>query len=286
MASSRLPINVHELRASRRSPGFGVSGNAPRAPISRRFITAAGNTSRPPARITMSSASAKRLASGTVGPEPMTAGSSPTTSEIASVTTGTVEAAASHPPLTADRCLRTVLSSVIVSPLAKQPIGRLLLVVETEASGRHSHQRRRAAGHQHQQNSGVVLLAGQLERGAPRALAVNGWHRMVAADGRQPRVQNGIRRRDDETAGHAVLQTAHGARRHRHAALPTASSRTGPCGSGRSSSARSTSTRGSTAASAALRVARRSEFSDAAGTVSVCAWDRTTRRGRSRHRTS
>ena len=47
----------------------------------------------------------------------MTAGSSPGTSEIARVTTAAgAAAAASRPPLIADRCLRTVLISPIVAP--------------------------------------------------------------------------------------------------------------------------------------------------------------------------
>ena len=62
-------------------------------------------------------ASAKVVGSGTVGPEAMTAGSSPGTSEIAKVTTRAgAAAAASRPPLIAERCLRTVLISVIVAP--------------------------------------------------------------------------------------------------------------------------------------------------------------------------
>src|SRR6266404_3713368 len=52
-----------------------------------------------------------------VGPEAMTAGSSPGTSEIASVTMRAgAAAAASLPPLMAERCFLTVLISVIVAP--------------------------------------------------------------------------------------------------------------------------------------------------------------------------
>ena len=62
-------------------------------------------------------ASAKVVGSGTVGPEAITAGSSPGTSEIARVTTRAgAAAAASRPPLIAERCLRTVLISPIVAP--------------------------------------------------------------------------------------------------------------------------------------------------------------------------
>ena len=46
----------------------------------------------------------------------MTLRSSPTTSEIARQTVGPAAAAARRPPLTADRCLRIVLSAVISAP--------------------------------------------------------------------------------------------------------------------------------------------------------------------------
>src|SRR5439155_23694486 len=62
-------------------------------------------------------ASAKFVGSGTLGPEAITAGSSPGTSEIARVTTQAgAAAAASRPPLIADRCFLTVLISPIVAP--------------------------------------------------------------------------------------------------------------------------------------------------------------------------
>ena len=65
-------------------------------------------------------ASAKLVGSGTVGPEAITAGSSPGTSEIARVSTRAgAAAAASRPPLIADRCLRTALISPIVAPRAR-----------------------------------------------------------------------------------------------------------------------------------------------------------------------
>ena len=75
---------------------------------------AAGMAARTPNRSIPASASANVDASGTVGPEPITLGSSSTgeiTSEIASVVTGHRAAAASRPPLTADRCLRTAFNS-------------------------------------------------------------------------------------------------------------------------------------------------------------------------------
>ncbi len=68
--------------ASRGSPGFGVSSAA----CSRWRPTAGGSVMRYRSR--MARASAKVVASGTVGPEAITEGSSPGTSEIASVSTG------------------------------------------------------------------------------------------------------------------------------------------------------------------------------------------------------
>ena len=59
------------------------------------------------------------MASGTVGPEPITAGSSPGTSLIARVTTRAgAAAAARRPPLIADRCFRTAFISVMLAPQA------------------------------------------------------------------------------------------------------------------------------------------------------------------------
>ena len=58
------------------------------------------------------------MRSGTVGPEAITAGSSPGTSEMVSVTTlAGWHAAARRPPLMADRCLRTQFISAMLAPL-------------------------------------------------------------------------------------------------------------------------------------------------------------------------
>ncbi|MPN27848.1 hypothetical protein SDC9_175282 [bioreactor metagenome] len=65
----------------------------------------------------MRKASAAVVGSPTVGPEAITAGSSPGTSEIASVSSGAGQAAsARRPPLIAERCLRTQLISPIAAP--------------------------------------------------------------------------------------------------------------------------------------------------------------------------
>ena len=112
-ASRAVAINTARLLARRRSPGLGVS-SAPE----RRWSTTAAGSSSPYLSIT-ASASAKVVASATVGPEAITAGSSPGTSEMRSVTTRAgVAAAASRPPLIAERCLRTELISAMVAPEA------------------------------------------------------------------------------------------------------------------------------------------------------------------------
>ncbi len=102
--------------ASRGSPGLGVSGRSPRAPARSSATTAGGNESSPPNRASRDTASPNVLGSATVGPDPMRLRSSPTTSETASVSTGAAAAAASCPPLMADRCLRTVFSSSMPAP--------------------------------------------------------------------------------------------------------------------------------------------------------------------------
>ena len=97
--------------ASRGSPGFGVSSAA------RARWSIADRGSVMPYLSSTARASAKVEASGTVGPEAMTAGSSPGTSEITRVTSRAGwAAAASRPPLMADRCLRTAFISPIGAP--------------------------------------------------------------------------------------------------------------------------------------------------------------------------
>ena len=62
-------------------------------------------------------ASAKVVRSGTVGPEPITPGSSLGTSEISHDSTRAGWAAmASRPPLMAERCFRTVFISTMLAP--------------------------------------------------------------------------------------------------------------------------------------------------------------------------
>ena len=82
----------------------------------------------------MARASASVVGSGTVGPEPITAGSSPGTSEIASVTTRAGgRARASRPPLMRERCFRTRVDLADVGARAQQRPRHRLLVGERQA---------------------------------------------------------------------------------------------------------------------------------------------------------
>ena len=101
------------VRASLGSPGFGEF-LGPRLQVRddrRRLLD--------PIRARIALASAKVVGSGTVGPDAMAEGSSPGTSEISSVTTlAGAAAAASRPPLMADKCLRTQFISSMRAPSA------------------------------------------------------------------------------------------------------------------------------------------------------------------------
>ena len=125
-ASSRHSRGVAIRRNSERSSAFGVS---PRPPSGA--IPLAASTRR---------ASASVVGSGTVGPDAMVAGSSPGTSEIASVTVRAGKAAAaSRPPFTADMCLRTVLISWIEAPEAsRRAVTACLASKDMPGSGRAS----------------------------------------------------------------------------------------------------------------------------------------------------
>ena len=94
--SGRRASAIHwpDRRARERRRRAGRADSAPRSPAHRRASSG----------------------SGTVGPEPITAGSSPGTSEIASVSTARVRAPARRPPLMRERCLRTVFISPMLAP--------------------------------------------------------------------------------------------------------------------------------------------------------------------------
>ena len=71
-----------------------------------------------------------------MGPEAITAGSSPGTSEMANVTTSAGQAAAARrPPVMAERCLRTQLTSPIGAPDLEQLGVHQPQVLEVETGG-------------------------------------------------------------------------------------------------------------------------------------------------------
>ena len=110
-ASCGRAMMVVATRARRGSPGLGVSSCA----LRRRAIAAAGSSIR--YFSSTARASAKVVGSATVGPDAITAGSSPGTSEIRRLTTRAgAAAAARRPPLMADRCLRTQFISAMLAP--------------------------------------------------------------------------------------------------------------------------------------------------------------------------
>src|SRR5713101_2209262 len=122
IACCGLAISSKRLRLKIGSPGFGVSASA----AARWAMTAGGAVMRYLARTAC--ASAKVVGSGNVGPEAITAGSSPGTSEIARVRMRAgAAAAARRPPLIAERCFRTVLISPIVAPARSTPRGAACL---------------------------------------------------------------------------------------------------------------------------------------------------------------
>ena len=106
-------ITSLRVRASRGSPG----GTTP-DPCASAAVTRAGTATRQ--RSSTARASAGVDPSPTVGPDPIIAGSSPGTSEIIRHSTRAGQAAAaSWPPLTRLRCLRTRLIRSIGAPLAR-----------------------------------------------------------------------------------------------------------------------------------------------------------------------
>ncbi len=203
-------------------------------------------------------ASAKVEGSGTVGPEAMTAGSSPGTSEIAKVTICApgAAAAASRPPLIAERCLRTVLISPIVAPERSKARVTCLLVRERQA-GRGEGQQRRAAA----RNEADKLVIGpeaarEIEDALRGALAGSVGHRVARLDDLDPLAGHGMAvAGDDEPAQFARPRRLERAR-HRRRGLAGADDHRA-ARNRRSGSAAATARRGSEAASAASNSARR-----------------------------
>ena len=159
------------------SPGFGDS--LPGSSSAR--LTASGRSSR--YLRTIARASASVVGSGTVGPEPITAGSSPGTSEMASVTTRAGWARrASRPPLMRERCLRTQLISPILAPLRRSARVVACLSASVMPVAGAIQIGRRAAGKQHQDEIVRARRVGKFEHafGAVEAGLVG--HRVSGLD--------------------------------------------------------------------------------------------------------
>ena len=89
-------------------------------PLLNTSLTGSGK--QIPNRRRMASASTQLEVSPTVGPDAMSQGWSPGTSEISSVTTlGGWQAAAKRPPLMAERCRRTQFISLMLAPDLSTP---------------------------------------------------------------------------------------------------------------------------------------------------------------------
>ena len=189
MASNRPPTTRVSDRPKRASPALGVSSIRPSSPRAQVLLCRRRQQSSTPKRSTYAHASRNVVGSGTVGPEPITLRSSPTTSEIARHTVGPAAAAASRPPLTADRCFRMVFSAVISAPPFSSAFTAVALVVERQVAGRNGHQRGRAAREQHNQRLPGIRTVRDLERASSGRDAPLIWQRMARRNPFEPRGQ-------------------------------------------------------------------------------------------------
>ena len=124
--------------------------------------------------------------SGTVGPDPMTLRSSPTTSDIARHTVGPGAAAASRPPLTADKCLRIGVQRGDVGARLQQRVHRGPLVFQRQGAGGHGHQRRGAAREQHDERVIGIGPLRDLDRAASRGDTARIGQRMARRNPLEP----------------------------------------------------------------------------------------------------
>ena len=132
------------------------------------------------------SASAQVVGSATVGPEAISTGRSPGTSEISSVSTcAGWQAAASRPPLMADKCRRTQFISLMVAPDASRARPTLCLTSSVSPVRRQGQQRRTAARDQ-AQHQVIAQKACRPARACARARACR-RHRAQDAQPRRSR---------------------------------------------------------------------------------------------------
>ena len=118
-----------------------------------------------PYRARIACASATVVGSATVGPEPISSGRSPATSEMASVSRRAGAAArARRPPLIRDRWRRTLLISPIGAPERSRALGDRLLFREVQPVARQAGQSGGAAAEQHQDQIVRARFPGQREQ--------------------------------------------------------------------------------------------------------------------------
>ncbi len=116
-ASRLLAITSRLTPANAWSPGFGVSGRSPASTESTRDRPASGSRRQMPACSNCSRTSRAVVGSGTHGPDPMEARSSPITSEITYPRTlAGARARASFPPPQRENRLRIRFIAVMSSP--------------------------------------------------------------------------------------------------------------------------------------------------------------------------
>ena len=115
---ARLPLNAVTKQNTFVAPGLDAFGRRPQRVRGSRDDRKLGACEDRIAQLGRLIAGIVQRARDRIGQlQPMTAGSSPGTSEIANVTTRAGRArAVSRPPLMAERCLRSVLISPIEAP--------------------------------------------------------------------------------------------------------------------------------------------------------------------------
>ena len=163
------------------------------------------------------------VASGTVGPDAMTLGSSPTTSEIASVRHQRRAAAARLAAFDRRQVLADGIERVDVGAGAQQPRRRLPFVIERTPAAGHGHQRRRAARQQHEQSIARRDRCRASVRAPARpALAARPGLRMFAGDRLERRRSPRPRRSDHRPAANALAEQRAAAAAIAGAAFPAA----------------------------------------------------------------
>ncbi len=157
----------------------------------------------------MARASARVVGSGTVGPEPITLGSSPGTSEMATaIRRAGCARSASRPPLMRERCLRTTFISPIDGAGGEQRPRHRLLLAERQAGGGRDPVRRRAARDQRQHQ--IVGAGGVGERQRLEGGGETGGvgHRMPGLDDAHRPRRTPVAAARDRKTGDAVFRHA------------------------------------------------------------------------------